>query len=462
MPGEELFEVARSSDAEFLDLRYLEFPGVVRHVTVTAAHLQQQGCYPNAGAPGNLICEAGQTLVPVPGTAYVDPFCQHSTVAVQCDVKDAHTGQDCQDDLRAVARRAEACLRATGLADRADFAPLLEFFIFDQVYFEQTTNAAAYRVESREGHWRQGRAEPDNLGTQFAPGDGPGQLPPSDSLHNLRSEMSAALAACGVPVGSHCRSAATGGHGALDLQPAPLLQMADRLLTAKYVIRNVAARHGKVATFMPKPLFGDAGSGMPTRLALCKGTQPLPGGTPGGPLSDVHRWAVGGLLAHTPSLLALVCPTTNSFRRFVPGSTAPARLTYSHGDPASVVAVPLCCPASAPDWIEFRAPDACCVPHLALPAILLAALDGIEQKLDPGPATDQPGALPGALQAPAPARPASLDEALQALEADHTYLLRGAVFTESLIRRWIEHKRNEAEALRARPHPYEFCLYFRA
>lgn len=456
---DEFFTAAAAQQVELVDLRYTLFPGVRRHRTVVLGELKQDGGPGRAADASTLLRDGRRLLSPVPDTAFLDPFCQHPTFAVTCDVNDTLTGRPDPDDLRAVTRRAHSHLQSTGVADRANFAPRVEFFVFDQALYDQSINTARYFVDSREGAWRRGRDEPDNLGLQPRPGAAAGLLPPADSLHNLRGEMLAALTACGVRVGGHERATATGGQAAIELRPASLPAAADALTTTKYIVRSVAARHGKVVTFMPKPLFGDHGSGMPTRLALWRNDRPLfPERSPTG-LSDVGRWAMGGLLTHMPSLLAFVGPTTNSYKRLVPDSGAPTRCAWSHDDMTAAVRAPLIDPNCAADWLDVRTPDPSCDAYLAYSAILMAALDGIAHHRDPGAAIDVPAQASTPVSRPI--LPGSLDEALKALETDHAYLLAGGVFTTDLIQRWVTHKwENEVRPVQRRPHPYEFGLYF--
>lgn len=458
---DEFFAAAAAQQVELVDLRYTLFPGVRRHRTVVLGELKQD-CGPGRVAGASALLRDGRRLLsPVPDTAFLDPFGQHPTLVATCDVNDALTGRPDPDDLRAVARRAQAHVQSTGVADRADFAPRVEFFVFDQALYDQSINAARYFVDSREGAWRRGRDDPDNLGVQPRPGAAAGLLPPADSLHNLRSEMLAALSACGVRVGGHQRATATGGQATIELRPAPLPGAADALTTTKYIVRSVAARHGKVVTFMPKPLFGDEGSGMPTRLALWRDGRPLfPERSPVG-LSDVGRWALGGLLTHMRSLLAFVCPTTNSYKRLVPDFGAPTRCAWSHDDVTAAVRAPLIDPDCAADWLDVRTPDPSCDPYLAYSAMLMAVLDGIAHHREPGATIDVPAQASTPVSGPI--LPGSLDEALRALETDHAYLLEGGVFTTDLIQRWVTHKwENEVRPVQRRPHPHEFCLYFDA
>jgi len=429
MTPEELVELAREHEVEFVDLRYMELPAACAHVTIPVAE------FTAPRVAGGFACGGDRRLVPDAESAFLDPFCQHPTLALLCDSRDARTGRDDPRDPRAVARRAERYLTTSKIADAAHCAADVQFFVFDQAVYEQGLHTARYKVDSREGAWRRGRDEADNLGTQLRIGEGHGALMPADSLQNLRSEMVAALSACGVPVRAHRHGPATGGQATISLQPAPLLRLADRLMICKYVVRNVAARHGKVATFMPQPLFGERGSGLPIGLSLLKDGQPLLG-TAG--QSDQGRWALGGWRRHAASLLALTCPTTNSYRRLA------AELGGTGGDAALFAPAD----ADAAGWIGFTAADLSCNPYLACSALLLAALDGIVQRTEPG---SLPACLP----------PVTLDAALAALESDHAYLQAGDVLTADWLGTWIAQKRrDEIAALRVRPHPYEFCLYF--
>lgn len=455
MTAEQVLALARDNAVEFVDLRFTTLLGRSLHVTLPLAEWT-----PERLAAGFRFGGASETgprrLLPAFETAFIDPFCQHPTLAVICDVRDPANGQDAWDDPRAVARRTAAYLTSTKLADEARFAVDVQFFVFDQVCYEQTMNAARYQVDAREGVWRRGRDTADNLGTQLRAGEGASPLPPADSLHNLRSEMVAALAACGIPCSAHQHGPATGGQAQLSLGPAPLVRLADQLMTCKYVVRNVAARHGKVATFMPQPLFGEHGSGLPVRLSLWKNGQELLCGAAHSELSETGRHAVGGWLRHAASLLALTCPTTNSFRRLIPGFDAPTHLGYARDQRTALVNTPAAGDDPQRAGVEFRAADASSNPYLAFAALTLAALDGVAIHGDPGPSLDQCPA-----GSPAERLPAGLEDALAGLATDQAYLLKGDAFSGNLLRWWIDTKRHaELEELRARPHPYEFCMYF--
>ncbi len=468
MTAEKVLEFVKTHKIEYVDLRFLDFPGLWQHLTVPARELTLDSFQNGFGFDGSsirgwqAINESDMLIVPVPDTMILDPFFQHPTVSLICDVQDPITRARYSRDPRSVARKAADYLRSTGLADAAYFGPELEFFIFDRVMYDQGMNYAKYEVDSREGVWRRGSPDPDNLGNQLRAKEGYFPLPPNDSMHNLRSEMVSVLEQCGIHVETHHHEVATGGQAEIDMRYDRLVRMGDKVMTYKYIIKNVAARHGKVVTFMPKPLFGDNGSGMHTHFSLWRGDTPLFHGNRYAELSDMALWAIGGLMKHAGSLLAICCPTTNSYKRLVPGYEAPVNLIYSMANRSAFVRIPMYQHNPKTKRIEFRCPDSSCNPYLAFSAILMAALDGIQNKIDPGPAVDENlYDLPEERLADIGHTPGSLDEALAMLERDHEYLLRGDVFTPDVIHYWIKYK-NECEvaALRSRPHPYEFCLYF--
>jgi glutamine synthetase len=425
MAMNELIELARRHDAHFIDCRYTELLRGWRHQTIPVRASV-------ADTPVDLSGVAdGGVLIPAVDTAVLDPFCQHPTLAVICDVKHSESGADYPRDSRSVARRAETHLQKTGVAERATFELTVEFFIFDQAVYEQGINAARYHLDSREGAWRRGHDQSDNLGTQIPRGDGADQLPPADSLHNLRGEMVAALELFKVQVRRHRRGPATGGHGIIELQPTTLVNAADALMITKSVVRNVAARHGKVATFMPQPLHGEHGCGLPLRLSLAEPRTKAGGDAAADPANS----GIDGHLPHAASLLALTCPTTNGYRRLA--SLAGEIRTDGDERPGSP-------PTSS---IDYPYADSTCDPYLAFSALLMAATDGS------APTPTSPGRQ----------IPQTLEQALAALEADREYLLADGVFTDEILDLWIQHKRaHEAAELARRPHPYEFCLYFNA
>jgi glutamine synthetase len=468
MTPADVLKLVEEKGIEFIDLRFLDFPGLWQHLTVPSKELTLQSFKDGFGFDGSsirgwqAINESDMLVIPVPDTAIIDPFCQHPTLSMICNIQDPLTRAEYSRDPRSVARKAAEYLRSTGIADRAFYGPELEFFVFDQVCYDQGMNFAHYKVDSREGVWRRGRDEPDNLGHQLRAKEGYFPLPPADSMHNLRSEMVNVLEQCGIAVEAHHHEVATGGQMEIDMRYDELVRMGDKVMTYKYIVKNVAARHGKVATFMPKPLFMDNGSGMHTHFSLWKGDQPLFWGNRYAELSDVALWAIGGLIRHAPSLVAFTNPTTNSYKRLVPGYEAPVNLIYSSRNRSALIRIPMYQHNPKTKRIEFRCPDSSCNPYLAFSAMLMAALDGIQNRIDPGPACDHNlYEMDEESLREIGTTPASLEEALAALERDHDYLLRGGVFTEDVIHYWIRYKtENEVDALRTRPHPYEFCLYF--
>jgi len=440
MTIEELLALAHSQDVEFVDLRYAFFPGRWQHHTITLSELERHFQTGHPIVPGGPGDQPAHALQPDPQTAVVDPFCQHPTMAVVCDLLDVHTRQAHPADLRGVARRTAAVLQGDHAADQAALGAVVECYVFDQVSFEQSSHTAGYRVDCREGAWRRGRDEPDNLGTQLPPRCGEGCLPPGDTLHNLRGEMTAALLAGGVPAVGHYHAAGAGQIG-FELSLTSLLEAADQLMQTRYILRNAAARQGKVATFMPKPLAGDAGSRMVLRLSMSRGGVPLFATDSAGRFSEWGRHAVGGLLTHAGGLSALLRPTTNSYR----------------GGPEEEDSRRLVTAVLSDGVLEIAGADPTCQPYLAYSAVVLAALDGIERRLEPSVPIENPVPLVAAFAGEVD----DLETALHALQEDHEYLLRGAAWTDELVHRWIEYKlEHEVRPLRRYPHPYEFSLYF--
>ena len=400
-------------------------------------------------------------LLPDPSTAVIDPFRQHKTLNVTCFVHDPVTGDPYSRDPRFIARKAEEYLRTTGIADTAYFGPEAEFFIFDNVRYGTTKQGSYLRGRLGRGHWNSG-AEGPNLGYTIRSKEGYFPVPPSDHFQDLRSEMILKMEQMGIEVEIHHHEVATAGQAEIDMRFDTMLSMADKLTLYKYIVKNVAAAAGYTATFMPKPLFEDNGSGMHCHQSLWNGSEPLFYGDGYGGLSDLGRWYVGGLLAHAPSLLAFAAPTTNSYKRLVPGYEAPVNLVYSQRNRSAACRIPLYSQSPKAKRIEFRCPDPSCNPYLAFSAMLLAGLDGIQKKIEPPPPfeADLFELKPDELAAMAHT-PGSLEEAIEALEADGEYLRVGGVFTDDLIDTWIGYKRlEEADAVRVRPHPYEFNLYF--
>jgi glutamine synthetase len=464
----EVLALIRQREVTTVDLRFMDFPGVWQHFSIPADALTEETFEEGIGFDGSSVVgwrainEADLLVVPHSETALIDPFTAQPTLTMICNIQDPITQQDYTRDPRNIARKAVSHMRSTGIADACVVGPELEFFVFDDVRFDQRGHEAFYHVDSVEGTWNRGRDEKPNLG--YKPGSGLGYFPcpPTDSLADLRTEMAQRMADCRIATTAHYHEVATGGQCEIDLHPQALVESADQVMLAKYIIRNVAYRNGKTATFMPKPLFGDNGSGMHTHLSLWKGDTPLLAGNGYAGLSDLGMYAIGGLLKHAPALCAFANPTTNSYKRLIAGFEAPTKLSYSRRNRAAVIRIPIHSPNPRSRRIEYRCPDSAANPYLLFSAMLMAALDGIQNKTRPGDPLDkdiydlQPEELEDV-----PATPRSLEDSLAALRADSDFLLRGDVFTPDVIDTWIWYKQtHEVEAMRIRPHPYEFNLYY--
>ncbi len=461
----EALEWSRKAQAKLVDLKFTDLLGSWQHMTLPLSAFEEEHFDEGLGFDGSSIRgwqgiqESDMLLMPQADTAIVDPFTEVPTISILCEIVDPITREPYAKDPRRLARRAEEYLRSTGIADTAYFGPESEFFVFDSVAYDMQVNRAYYEVDSAEGHWNSGVP---GLGYTVRPKEGYFPPSPSDTLHDLRSEMVLTLESLGIPCEFHHHEVATGGQCEIDMKFGTLTRMADQVMTYKYVVKNVARRYGKTATFMPKPLFADNGSGMHCHQSLWKEGATLmadPAGYAG--LSTVARNYVGGILAHAPALLAFCAPTTNSYRRLVPGYEAPVNLVYSQRNRSACIRIPMYSQSPKAKRIEFRCPDPTANPYLAFSAMLMAGLDGIEKGLDPGAPSDfdlfeeSHGGIPQV--------PGSLDEALNALEKDHAFLTKGGVFNEELISTWIDWKRqNEADVVRLRPHPVEFFLYYDA
>jgi len=402
-------------------------------------------------------------LITDPNTAYIDPFMKHRTAVIHCFVGDPVTGESYTRDPRYVAKKAEDYLMSSGIADTAYFGPEAEFFVFDDVRFATKPNGSFYEVNSVEGEWNTGTDEGPNLGYKPRTKQGYFPVPPMDHYQDLRSDMMLALNAVGIETELHHHEVASGGQGEIGIKFNTLLQQADNLMTFKYVLKNVAWSQGKSLTFMPKPIFQDNGSGMHTHQSLWKGGEPLFFDEKGyAGLSDIARWYIGGLLHHAHAIIAFTNPTTNSFKRLVPGYEAPVNLVYSQRNRSASCRIPLASQSPKAKRVEFRCPDSTSNPYLAFSAMMLAGLDGIMNRIEPPTPVDRDlYDLPPDELADIPQVPSSLDQALDALEADNAFLKVGDVFTDDLIETWVDFKRiNEIDAIRLRPHPYEFNLYY--
>ncbi len=473
MTPREVLALIREREIKAVDLRFMDFPGTQKHFTIPAQTLTEASFENGFGVDGSslrgwqAINESDMLVVPEADTAYVDPFMSH-TLVLTCNIQDPITREDYARDPRNVARKAEAYMRSTGLADQAFFGPEAEFFVFDNVWFDQNEHEGFYHIESAEGHWTRGRRRrikgqsQSNAGYSIRRKEGYLPIPPADTLQDLRTEMMIALQDCGVPIEAQHHESASGGQCEIDIKFGPLVKTADALLLYKYVAKNVAARHGKTATFMPKPLWNDNGSGLHLHLSMFNHGQPLFAGSGYGGLSDTALFAIGGILKHAPAVLAFCCPTTNSYKRLIPGFEAPINLTYSYRNRSAAIRIPVHSPNPEDKRFEFRCPDSSSNPYLAMSAVLMAALDGIKNRIHPGQPLDKDiYDLEPAELVDVPKVPATLEQSLDALRQDHDFLLRGDVFTDDVIDTWIWYKTDhEVEAIRQRPHPYEFALYY--
>ncbi len=466
----DVLKLGRDNEARFLDIRFSDLPGLMQHFTVPFDEVSEELFEEGVGFDGSSIRgfqeiqESDMILVPDPSTAVMDPFTQHATLIIHAFVKDPLTGEFYSRDPRYVARKAEQYLKGTGIAETAYFGPEAEFYIFDSIRFDQNQHEGFYHIDAVEGVWNSGAEEGgNNLGYKPRYKEGYFPVPPMDHYQDLRSEMVLTLRDLGIPVEIHHHEVGTAGQSEIDMGFSSLLPMADRLMLYKYVVKNVGRRHGKTVTFMPKPIFQDNGSGMHVHQSLWKDEEPLFWDELGyAQLSDTARYYIGGLLAHAPALLALCAPTTNSYKRLVPGYEAPVNLVYSQRNRSAAVRIPLYSKTPKSKRIEFRCPDAACNPFLAFSALLMAGLDGIKNKTEPPEPMDKDlYELPPEELLEVPQVPASLDAALDALETDHDFLLEGGVFTDDVISHWIDYKRvHEVDELRLRPHPWEFYLYY--
>jgi glutamine synthetase len=473
--ADDIVAFARERDVALVDLKFTDLFGTWQHFAVAARELGEDLLTAGAGFDGSSIRgfqeinESDMLLVPDTATALIDPFHEEPTLSMICDVRDPVSGESYSRDPRHVARKAERHLLETGIADTAFFGPEAEFYIFDHVAYGQEPQRAFYEVDSSEGYW--------NAGSGFgSDGDRPlanlayrnrsqqGYFPaaPLDTLGDLCGRMTLTLERMGVTVEVHHHEVGGPGQAEIDLRFVPLLRMADAMQLYKYVVRNVARQAGKTATFMPKPIFAENGSGMHTHMSLWRDGDTLMFDEAGyGLLSETGRHYVGGLLAHAPALLAFCAPTTNSYKRLVPGYEAPVSLLYSQRNRSAAVRIPVYFTSPRAKRVEFRSPDPTANPYLAFAALLMAGLDGIQRRIEPpDPVDENLYELSAEQQAGIAQLPTSLDRVLDELEADHDFLLAGDVFTPDLLEAYVDHKRAEVDELRLRPHPWEFSLYF--
>ncbi|MFO0813584.1 MAG: type I glutamate--ammonia ligase [Gemmatales bacterium] len=472
MKPKEVLALIKEKEIRAVDLRFMDFPGIWQHFTIPSEEMEESIFEEGLGFDGSsirgwqAINESDMLVIPQAETAFVDPFTATPTLTIICNIQDPLTREDYSRDPRNIARKAVNYMKSLGLADVAYFGPEPEFFIFDTVRFDQNQHSGYYYLDSEEGAWNTGREfELDgrpNLGYKLRYKEGYFPCAPADSQDDMRSEMMLIMNACGMQVERQHHEVATGGQAEIDIRFNDLVTMADNVLKLKYIVKNVAKRHGKTATFMPKPLFGDNGSGMHVHASLWKGGQNLFAGSGYAGMSDMAMYAIGGLLKHAPALCGFCNPTTNSYKRLVPGYEAPVNLAYSRRNRSASIRIPVYSPSPKQKRLEFRCPDPSCNPYLAFAAMLMAMIDGIQNKIHPGEPLDkdiydlEPEEL-----AKVPKAPGSLEEALGCLKKGHQFLLKGDVFTPDVIDTWIWYKtEKEADAVRLRPHPYEFMMYY--
>ncbi len=472
MTPKDVIKVAKEKGAQIVDLRFIDMPGLWQHFSIPVGELTEELFTEGIGFDGSsirgfqTIDESDMLLVPDPLTAVMDPFTAAPTLVLICNVKDPVTGQPYTRDPRYVAQKVESYLKQTGIADTVYIGPELEFFFFDEVRFDQSYNFGFYYIDSEAGFWNSGKeGSPGrpNLGYKPRYKQGYFPVPPMDKFQDIRSDMVLALEGIGVKIEVHHHEVGTAGQTEVDMRFNTLTKMADSVLWYKYCAKNTARKYGKTATFMPKPIFQDNGSGMHTHQSLWKNGKNLfyeLGGY--GDVSKTCLHYIGGLLKHAEALCALIAPTTNSYRRLVPGYEAPINLVYSQRNRSACVRIPMYSRSEKSKRLEFRTPDPSCNPYLSFAACVMAGLDGVQNKIDPGEPIDKDlYELEPEEAAKVKQLPGSLDKVLDALEADHAFLLKGNVFTPDLIDTWIDYKRkHEVDPIRLRPHPWEFALYF--
>ena len=462
-----VLEFAKKNGAKLLDLRFTDLPGLWQHVSYPINQLTEDSFEEGFGMDGSsirgwaAINESDMLLIPDPATYMMDPFTEVPTLVMVCDVIDPVTKQRYDRDPRYIAKKAELYLSSTGVADTSYFGAEAEFFIFDNIRFDQREQHGFYFIDAEEGRWNSGR-DGNNLGYRPRYKEGYFPVPPTDHHQDLRAEMVETMIKAGLNIECQHHEVATGGQAEIDQRFDTLLKSADNMMLYKYIIRNTAYQYGKTVTFMPKPLFADNGSGMHTHQSLWRDGKPLFAGDLYAGFSQMGLWYIGGLLKHARALSAIIAPTTNSYKRLVPGYEAPVNLAYSRRNRSAACRIPMYSSNPKAKRVEFRPPDPSCNCYLAFGAMLMAGLDGVVNKIDPGEPLDKDiyDLSPEEMKA-VPSMPASLEEALAALEDDHAFLLKGDVFSEELLETYIGYKRkNEADAVRLRPHPYEFALYY--
>ena len=467
-PADDVLSYIKSKKIKFVDLKFMDFPGQWQHFTVPVSQISKDSFSDGYGFDGSsirgwkVINESDMLIIPDAKTMFLDPFIAEPTLSLICDVFEPATKEKYSRCPRNIAQKAADHLINTGIADTAFFGPEAEFFIFDDVRFDSKPNGSFYSVDSSEGRWNSGKEEGPNLGYKPRYKEGYFPVPPSDKLMDLRNEMVSTLIDCGVDVEAQHHEVASGGQCEIDLRFTPLVRAADQLLMFKYIVKNTATKHNKTVTYMPKPIQGDNGSGMHVHTSLWKKGKPLFAGSGYAGLSETALYFIGGILKHASSLLAFTNPTTNSYKRLVPGFEAPVNLAYSQRNRSAAIRIPMYSSSPKAKRVEFRCPDPSSNPYLAFSAILMAGLDGVINRIDPGEPLDKDiYDLPPEELKNVPSTPGSLEEAIKVLANDHEYLLKGDVFTEDVIETWINYKMSkEIKPMALQPHPYEFALYY--
>jgi glutamine synthetase len=468
--AKDVLKLVKEAGIEFVDIKFMDLPGTWQHFTIPVHNLEESTFEEGLGFDGSsirgwrAINESDMLVLPDPSTAFIDPFTQHKTLSLSCTILDPITKEKYGRDPRGVAINCENYLKSLGIADTAYVGPELEFFVFDGIRFDSKNYESYYHIDSDEGAWNTGRDHngKQNLGYRPRYKEGYFPCPPVDSLNDLRSEMVVALMAAGIDIETQHHEVATAGQCEIDMRFDTLLKMADQAALYKYIVKNVARKNNKTVTFMPKPMYGDNGSGMHVHVSLWNAGKNLFAGKGYAGLSETALHFIGGILKHAPAVLAFTSPTTNSYRRLVPGYEAPVNLAYSMRNRSAAIRIPMYSASGKAKRIEFRPPDPSANPYLAYSAIIMAGLDGIQNKIDPGKSLDKNiYDLPPEEAKNVPQVPGSLEAALDALEADHAFLLKGDVFTKELIEAYVGYKREaEVQPMRLRPHPHEFMLYY--
>ncbi len=468
MTPKQVLDMVSEKGVKMVDLRFMDFPGLWQHFSVPVSELEESSFEDGFGFDGSSIRgwqpinASDMLVVPEANTVQIDPFFEVPTMVLICNIVDPVTRESYSRDPRYIVKKAEAYLKSSGIGDTAFFGPEAEFFVFDDIKFDSGKNFSFYELDSVEGVWNSGREEGPNLGYKPRHKEGYFPVPPMDKFQDLRTEMVLTLESLGIAVEAQHHEVATAGQAEIDMRFRPLLQMADQLMWFKYVLKNVAYRHGRTVTFMPKPVFEDNGTGMHTHISIWKEDKPLFAGDKYAGVSQEALYAIGGILKHCRALCAFTNPTTNSYKRLVPGFEAPVNLAYSSRNRSAAVRIPMYSASPKAKRIEFRTPDPSCNGYLAFSAMLMAVLDGIENKIDPGDPLDKNiYDLPPEELAEIESAPGSLEEAIAALKDDQEFLLKGDVFTQDAIDMWIDYKiENEVNPVKLRPHPHEFYLYY--